>query len=639
MRRQVEGEDLEYEPNIELCDGVSTDEIIPAHACYYIDERLADFVYTGLRGGAVGVGSVRSGGFAVLVSGHSHGSGSSREAAPFAELAAGIRLVCARSLERIYRQNCHNIGLLTTTDFSVLERFLATRTFSIEEIVCDLDPLSASIVRSGGLFSYNRDRMAGRTPSPLASAGARAMTLAEKIIASRVVTGPGEHGVASVRPGDAVFVHTDVRFTHEYVTAMADGLFRNGFGEATAINDPSTVHVFRDHLTLLSQVMPDEHRAMGLDAEARSLAELQEGFVRRHRLRLYGEVRRNGANAGSEAICHNKMVEDIALPGQVVVGTDSHTCTAGALGCLAFGVGSTDMANAWFTKDVRIVVPATVRIVLSGRLPEGTCAKDIMLRLLALGGREPGGFIGRVLEFSGPGLSTLNVDERATLANMAVELGAFSGIVEADHTTFEWLLRRGIEVDAGNASMRADQDAEYERVIELDLSTMEPMIALPGDPRSGRPLRELLSERNEIRIDIAYGGTCTGGKRSDMDLYAGVLGSALERGLRVPPGVQFFIQFGSQAVRRYAEERGYLAIFERVGATTLDPACGACIRAGPGTSVRPEQVTVSAGSRNYPGRSGPGRVYLSSPLVVAASALTGRLVHPSALFEVRSTRA
>lgn len=632
VRRQLAGEDLAAGSGVELMDGVSTDEIIPAHACYYIDERLGDFVYTGLRGGAVAAGDVKRGGFSILVSGRSHGSGSSREAAPFAELSAGIRLVCAASLERIYRQNCHNIGLLTTTDFDILTRLLAGEAVAVDDIVRELDPLSAVIVQSGGLFAYNRRRMAGAVPPLRASTGTRPMTLAEKIIAAHVVTGPGTRGVAAVRPGDAVFVATDVRFTHEYVTAMSDGLFRSGFGEDTRINDPASVYVFRDHLTLLDQVMPGEHRQMGLDAEAARLAELQDDFVRRHRLRLYGEVRRGGAPAGSVGICHNKVLEEIALPGDLVVGTDSHTCTAGALGCLAFGVGSTDMANAWYTKDVRIVAPATVRVILRGRLPDGTCAKDVMLHVLAVCRSEPGAFLGRVLEFSGDGVSSLNVDERATLANMAVEAGAFSGLVEPDSATIDWLSGRGLDrAEVEKRLVRSDPDAEYERIVEIDLEAIEPMIAAPGDPRSGIPLAALLAGRGDVKIDIAYGGTCTGGKRTDMDLYASVLSRALAANLKVPSRVRFFIQFGSQDVRAYAEERGYLDVFERAGARLLDPACGACIRAGPGTSTRADEVTVSAGSRNYPGRSGPGQVYLGSPLVVAASAVAGRLVHPGDL--------
>jgi 3-isopropylmalate/(R)-2-methylmalate dehydratase large subunit len=151
------------------------------------------------------------------------------------------------------------------------------------------------------------------------------------------------------------------------------------------------------------------------------------------------------------------------------------------------------------------------------------------------------------------------------------------------------------------------------------------MIATPGDPRNGVPLRSLASP---VRIDIAYGGSCTGGKKADMDMYARVLSRAVAQGKRVAPGVHLYLQFGSQDIRRYAEERGYLDVFRQAGAELVDPSCGACIKAGPGASDSPDQVTVSAQNRNFPGRSGPGKVYLASPLVVAASAIAGRIALP-----------
>jgi 3-isopropylmalate/(R)-2-methylmalate dehydratase large subunit len=174
--------------------------------------------------------------------------------------------------------------------------------------------------------------------------------------------------------------------------------------------------------------------------------------------------------------------------------------------------------------------------------------------------------------------------------------------------------------------VRADPDAEYAATFTLDLSAIVPMVATPGDPKNGIPLSELAAAGGEVKVDIAYGGSCTGGKKADMDMYAAVLRGALERNQRVADGVRLFIQFGSQHIRRYAEERGYIEIFERAGAELIDPSCGACIRAGPGASERPDQVTVSAINRNFPGRSGPGKVYLASPMVVAASALAGKIV-------------
>jgi 3-isopropylmalate/(R)-2-methylmalate dehydratase large subunit len=301
---------------------------------------------------------------------------------------------------------------------------------------------------------------------------------------------------------------------------------------------------------------------------------------------------------------------------------------AGVLGCLAFGVGSTDMANAWLTRDVRVDVPESVQVILTGALAPGVCAKDVMLFLLAEPGIKAGGAVGKVLEFSGPGLLHMPLGERATLTNMAVEAGAFTGIIAADRVVVDYLMQqRGLtrgELEA--RIVRADPGARYARTIELDLTRIPIMVALPSDPRAGIPLAELEQRvGSEVRIDIAYGGSCTGGKISDMDLYAGVIREALERGLRVHPGVKFYLQFGSQAVRRYAAERGYLELFERIGASLLDPSCGACIRAGPGISTSEEQVTISAVNRNFPGRSGPGRVYLASPRVVAASAIAGKI--------------
>jgi 3-isopropylmalate/(R)-2-methylmalate dehydratase large subunit len=437
----------------------------------------------------------------------------------------------------------------------------------------------------------------------------------------------GTDATRAVKPGDAFFARADVRFSHEYVTPMAEALFRQGFGPDAKVSEPESVFAFRDHLTLLDLVMPKAHKEMGLDAQARKLASVQEAFAGREGVQLYGEVRREGLLVGSEAICHNKVIEDLALPGQLVIGTDSHTCMAGALGCFAFGVGATDMANAWLTRDVRVNVPPTARFVLTGRMRSGVCAKDVMLHILSRPFFKSGEGIGKVLEFGGEGLAALPLDERATLTNMAVEAGGFSGITEADEAVVAYLVeQRGLDADdVRRRIVRADPGAEYCANFAIDLAEIPPMIATPGDPRNGVPLREL---GREVKIDIAYGGSCTGGKKADMDMYAGVLSHALAKGERVAPSVRFYIQFGSQDIRQYAIDKGYVAVFERAGAVLVDPSCGACIKAGPGASDSPDQVTVSAQNRNFPGRSGPGQVYLASPFVVAASAIAGKIVGP-----------
>ena len=629
LAAQLGGERLAYDPARALRDNISTDEITPAWACYYYDEKLAEFCLTGLRGGTVTRGAVLGGGFGVIVSGISKGCGSSRETAPFSELAAGVRLVVARSFEKIYRQNAQNIGLFTSTDFGLLPRIERGEAILLDELVSGLDPISEQILRHGGLFAYNRARLAGRISPPAITTGARPMTLAEKILARHAVTDAASSalGVPAVAPGDAFFARTDVRFSHEYVTPMAEALFVAALGPDARVTRPERVYAFRDHLTFVESILPKEQRAMGLDKQAASLATVQEAWVGKHGAHYYGEVTRDGKKVGSEAICHNKILEEIALPGELVLGTDSHTCMAGALGCYAFGVGSTDMANAWLTEDVRVTVPESARVTLEGRLGPAVSAKDVMLHLLSQPFFRTGAGIGKVLEFTGSGLESLPMDERSTLTNMAVEAGGVTGIMAADEVVVRYLCEgRGLDPDAVRARIvRADPDARYVTELRVDLGAIVPMVATPGDPRNGVALHALLADRGSVPIDIAYGGSCTGGKMADMDMYASVLADALARGERVHPRVQFFIQFGSQVIRRYAESKGYVALFERAGAQLIDPSCGACIKAGPGVSERADQVTVSAINRNFPGRSGPGSVYLASPYVVAASALAGRI--------------
>jgi 3-isopropylmalate/(R)-2-methylmalate dehydratase large subunit len=628
LARQLGGGSIDDGAKQKLIDNISTDELTPGWVCYYFDETLARYCLVGLRGGVIEKDSIKNGGFAVIVSGRSKGCGSSRETAPYSELKAGVQLVVAENIEKIYRQNAQNIGLLTSTDFTLIDRIERGETIAISEFTKGLDPISAQIVECGGLFAYNRKRMAGEIAPPALDTPRRPMNLAEKIIAARAIADArsGVLGVASVRPGDALFVRTDVRFSHEYVTPMAESLFRAGFGEGAKVSEPESVFTFRDHLTFLDVVMPEAHKKMGLDAQAASLATVQESFSKKHGIRLYGEVTRDGRTVGSEAICHNKVIEELALPGQVVAGTDSHTCMGGALGCFAFGVGSTDMANAWFTRDVRVKVPETVRFVLSGELGPGVCAKDVMLHILAMDHFKTGKGIGQVLEFSGEGVKKMSLDERATLTNMAVEAGSFTGIIEADEVVVAYLTEmRGLPADeVRQRIVRADPDASYAASFEIDLGKVVAMVATPGDPRNGVALTDL----GEVKIQIAYGGSCTGGKKADMDMYAAVLERALAQGRKVADGVQLYIQFGSQHIRQYAEQKGYLEIFQRVGANIVDPSCGACIRAGPGVSFRPDEVTVSAINRNFPGRSGPGQVYLASPWVVAASAIAGKIVAP-----------
>lgn len=622
---QLAGLSLAWSAELPLRDDISTDEITPAWVCYHHDETLGDFPYVGLRCGEdfpVQRHAVKRGGFVASVSGKRRGKGSSREASPYAERAAGIRLVVARSFERIYRENCQNLGLFTTTDFAVLNHLLNGSPVPLAFFTDGEGPITRGIIEAGGLFPYNTARLAGTVHPPRPRTTHKPMTLAEKVLARHWVVGTGEpDGVDAVKPGDEGFVRCDLRFSHEYVTPMAAELFAAALGPDAQVADPASVLLFRDHLTHLEAAMSDARKAEGLLDLALTLKSAQEAFAERHGVRLYGEL---PTGRGSEAICHSKILEAHALPGQIVVGTDSHTSHAGAIGCLAFGVGTTAMANAWLTRDVRLVVPSTVRVRVRGLLPPGCTAKDLMLELLRTPFVRDGRAIGKVLEYTGSAVMALSVDERATLTNMAAEVGAFTAIVPPDDETVRFLTHeRGMPESVAREHVRGlagDADAAYEETIELDAESIAPLVALPGDPGNGVRIDEL---GRLIRIDIAYAGSCTAGKKADLDMYAAVFAEAAARGQRIPPQVQCYIQVGSQEVRRHAERAGYLALFEAVGAVLLEPGCGACINAGPGVSHSRETVTVSAINRNFPGRSGPGQVYLASPYTVAASALAG----------------
>src|SRR6266849_4458115 len=618
--------------DLPLMNNISTDEITPGWVCFHYDETLGQYVYVGMREGAVKKDEVKNGGFAVVVSGLSKGCGSSRETAPYAEKWAGIQLVIAESIEKIYGQNSQNIGLLTSTDLGLIERIRRGEEISLAEFTKGLDPISQDIVSYGGLFNYNKARLAGAVLPPLLETEVRPMTIVEKIIARHAFVSAGKIGVRAVKPGDALFAVADVRFSHEYVTPMAEALLNQSLGPQARVTEPDSVFAIRDHLTFLGRVMSPKHREMGLLEKAEGLATTQENFAALQGIKLYGE----NPGGGSEAICHNAVVEDLALPGQIVIGTDSHTCMAGVLGCFAFGVGSTDMANAWFTKDIRIRVPETVRYVLRGRKRADVAAKDVMLFILASDYMKTSQGIGKVLEFAGDGLANWSMDERATLTNMSVEAGGFTGIIEPDEFTLQYIVKmRGLDPEqVRKGFVYSDPDAEYAATFEIDLDQIHPMVALPGDPRNGIPIDELTEE---VRIDAAYGGSCTGGKMADMDMYATVLKNALAQGKRVAPGVHLYLKFGSQKIKQYAREKGYIEIFTEAGAELIDPSCGACINAGPGASPSAETVTVSAQTRNFPGRSGPGKLYLASPYVVAASAIAGKIVEPNEFLREEAT--
>jgi 3-isopropylmalate/(R)-2-methylmalate dehydratase large subunit len=638
IRRQLAGEDLPWDTNNpannpKLRDDISTDEITPAHYCFYFDETLGEIPYLGLKCGSVtpiGRSDVKRGGFVCAVSGKRRGKGSSREQSPYAEMCAGIQVVIAENIERIYKQNCQNLGLLTSTNFALIERIRSGEEIVLSEFTAGEDEITRQVIEYGGLFPFNVARMQRKVFLPqIEDAGksaraTQAMTLAEKIFARHMISGKGEVGVPSVKPGDTGFARADLRFSHEYVTPMAAIFFERYMGKGAKVNDPSSIIFFRDHLTFLDEVISEEKKKLGLLDLATQLKLKQQDFAAKQGIKLHGELK---DRKGSEGICHSIVLETYALPGQLNIGSDSHTPHVGAIGCVAFGIGTTDVFNSWITKDVRVKVPESVRIVIRGRKHSNVTAKDLILKILSLDYVRSGKALAKVMEYAGEAIEALSVDERATMTNMAAEIGGFTGIVAPDKKAVDFLVeRRGMDRKKAEGMIEglySDPGAQYANVIELDAAEITPMVATPGDPGNGKYVREL---NTPVPVEIAYGGTCTAGKNEDMDMYAAVLAHALKQGKRVADSVKFYIQFGSQETREYCLRRGYVDIFHRAGAQVIEPSCGACINAGPGVSTRPDQIVISAQNRNFPGRSGPGQMYLASPFTVAASAVAGYIV-------------
>jgi 3-isopropylmalate/(R)-2-methylmalate dehydratase large subunit len=632
IKRQLAGEDLPWDTknpaaNPKLRDDISTDEITPAHYCFYFDETLGEIPYLGLKCGSVtpiGRGDVKRGGFVCAVSGKRRGKGSSREQSPYAEMCAGIRVVIAENIERIYKQNCQNLGVLTSTNFSLIDRIRGGEEIPLSEFTAGEDEITRQVIEYGGLFPFNVARMQKKVFLPPIKTYERPMTVAEKIFARHMINEKGGIGVAAVKPGDTGFAQADLRFSHEYVTPMAAIFFERYVGKDARVNDASSIIFFRDHLTFLDEVISEEKKKLGLLDLATQLKLKQQDFAVKQGIKLHGELK---DRKGSEGICHSIVLESYALPGQLNIGSDSHTPHVGAIGCVAFGIGTTDVFNSWITKDVRVKVPESVRIVIRGQRHANATAKDFILKILSLDYVRSGKALAKVMEYAGEAIEGLSVDERATMTNMAAEIGGFTGIVAPDKKAVDFLVeRRGMDRAKAQAMIEglfSDPDARYAHVIELDASEIRPMVATPGDPGNGKYVREL---NTPVPIEIAYGGTCTAGKNEDMDMYAAVLADALKQGKRVADSVKFYIQFGSQETREYCIRKGYLDVFQKAGAHVIEPSCGACINAGPGVSTRPDQVVISAQNRNFPGRSGPGQMYLASPLTVAASAVAGYIV-------------
>ncbi len=414
-------------------------------------------------------------------------------------------------------------------------------------------------------------------------------TFAEKILAQK-------SGQDAVRPGQIVELVPDMTMSHDYAANVIQHFRAMG---ATRVWDPERVFICLDH-----KVPPDTQE------EANNQQRIRD-FCREQGIRAYYE--------GGTGIGHQVIVEEgYALPGEVVVGTDSHSCSYGVIGAFATGIGETEMAFIWATGRIWLRVPPTIRVDLEGRWGAGVYAKDVMLALLARLGIDGASY--RAVEYAGSAAAAMTISERFTLANMTVEMGGKIGVFACDATTEGYLAGRARRP---YTPVAADPDADYERVVSLDCAAIEPMVTLPGSEDRGVPVGEVAG----LPVQQAFLGSCTNARADDLAIAARIL-----KGRRLHPNVRLLVVPASRAEGLEALRSGDLAILAEAGATFLPSGCAICYGGHQGALADGERC-ISSSNRNSTGRMGNrnAEVYLASPATVAAAAVAGEIVDPRPL--------
>lgn len=622
LRSQLDGEAVPVDGATYIY-GTNTDAMISGQACTlgYTPEVLGPYFLENFQE-AVRKDDVRTGGFQVIVGGHAYGSGSSREVAVVAHQGAGIELVVADSFQRIFQENMVFSGMPFTTDRAVLGRLQAGEDVDLTELFGELPPFFQAVAEAGGLMAYGTSLLAGEIqPHYDVDRPAHPMNCAEKLIARRAWRGDGQReGLGHVAPGEQVLCRTGFRGMHEYTAGMVVALYQEAWGDAPMYR-PEQVAAFEDHFVLIAHEAVPQFAKDARLAPAMRLTEEMVAACESNGIRLHGPGR-----AYPPGVCHRVVVEDYALPGDIVVLTDSHTPTAGVLNAFAFGVGSTAMAFALRTGLIPVTVPKVVRVEVHGTATGGLSPKDLILHLIG----DPyfreehwrsGPTDTCVVEFGGPGLAQWSVDELSVLTNMTVEGGLMTGVVEPCQPIVDFLMaRRGVDVT--DDLVGPDPGCSYERVLQIQLADVPLTVATPGDSRNRSPL----ADHPGVTIENVVIASCTGGSLADLRAAADVL-----RGRTLAAGVRVTVTPSSTDVAAAAEEEGLLALFRELGVVVTPPGCGSCIGNGPGIPL-PGETTASTTNRNFARRMGaPGPVYLVSPAVAAAAAVTGKLLDPRSL--------
>ncbi|MCP4265703.1 MAG: 3-isopropylmalate dehydratase large subunit [Candidatus Brocadiaceae bacterium] len=414
------------------------------------------------------------------------------------------------------------------------------------------------------------------------------MTITEKIIAAH-------SGLEEVSAGQFVYADVDVCLGNDITAPIAIEQF-----ESLGISN-----VFDSDIIVL---VPD-HFTPNKDIKSAQNAKLLRDFAQKHKIKNYFEVGRVG-------IEHALLPEKgIVVPGDLVIGADSHTCTYGAMGIFSTGVGSTDLAACYATGKVWLKVPETIKFVLKGKLNKWVSGKDLILRIIGDIGVD--GATYKTMEFTGPVIENLSMDDRLAMCNMAIEAGAKNGIIESDECTEHYVKDRA---QRKYKIYTSDADCEYSNIFEYDISSLTPQVALPNLPENTRPVGEL----SDIKIDQVVIGSCTNGRISDLRIAAQLL-----KGKKVHPSIRLIVIPATQDIYLEALKEGLLEIFIEAEGVVSTPTCGPCLGGHMGILAEGERA-LSTTNRNFAGRMGhtKSEIYLCSPAVAAASAVTGNITHP-----------
>ncbi len=417
-----------------------------------------------------------------------------------------------------------------------------------------------------------------------------------------------------------LLAHTDEKDIHpgDFIEAKVDLALGNDITAPFAIEEfrkSGVKRVFNNQKIVL---VPD-HFAPAKDLKSANQCRIMADFAREQKIKNYFEV-------GCMGIEHVLLPEKgLVSPGDLVIGSDSHTCTYGALGSFATGVGSTDLARAFIDGRCWFKVPATIKFIYKGKLKKWVSGKDLILYTIGQIGVD--GALEKVMEFRGPVINKLSMDDRFAMSNMAIEAGGASGIIEPDKVTFDFMKKvRGQKFSAKSKkirTLRSDSDAHYEKIYEYDVSKLEPLVACPHLPSNVKPAAKL----GDITLDQVVIGSCTNGRISDLRIAAKIL-----KGKKIKLGLRLIVIPATQKIYLEAVKEGLAEIFVKAGGVFSTPTCGPCLGGHMGILTEGERCLATT-NRNFIGRMGSPKseVYLTSPAVAAASAIKGRIVHPEAL--------